>query len=535
VKKQNQIWKDLCRYGVGLWGDVIVRNAAFYPDREAFICADHRVTFKQYNERVNRLINGLKDRGLKNGDTIGVLSWNCLEYAEVFGAAGKAGFLLAPINARASTKEIEYLINDSGARLIFVCKELANVIVSLKSKLPKVEHLISFEKTTGLEDYNLIQLQYPASEPDFQPIDDDNPLLLIYTSGTTGVPKGALYTQRLWREDTISHSIEMPIEPEDKGLLMMPYFHIAGAVWHSAFFYQGACNVITKDFNPRETLEIIQREKITNISLVPTHIAALLSLPDFSKYDTSSLKRVKYVGSPIPVELLKRAIQTWGPIFIQGYGQTESGPIVTFLKEKEHDVLYKPAAEQKRLLSCGRPALDVQVRIVDDKGVDVPIGEKGEIIVRSRHIMKEYWNKPEETSKTIVDGWLHTRDVGRYDEEGFIYIIDRKNDMIISGGENIYPREVEDVLCQHPAVLECAVIGVPDPKWVEAIHAVVVLKRDSTISPDDLIDFCKKNVARYKAPKSIEIVLELPKSATGKILKKELRSKWLSTQIPIDQ
>ena len=524
----NKTWKNIGSHPVGSWGDIMIRNATFHPNRDAFICADRRLTFRQYNERVNRLIHGLKDWGINNGDTIGVLSWNCLEYAEVYGAAGKGGFLAAPLNARASANEIEYLVNDSDAVVLFVGAEFAGTILELKPKLRKVKYMICFEKTIGLEDYNQIQVNYTADEPDIQKADDGSPMLLIYTSGTTGVPKGALYTQGRWREDTLSHSIEMPIEPEDKGLLIMPYFHIAGAVWHSVFFYQGACNVIMKTFNPRETLEIIERERITNISLVPTHIAALLNLPELNKYNTGSLRRVKYVGSPIPLELLKRAIRTWGPIFIQGYGQTESGPIVTFLKEKEHDVLNKPAAEQKKLLSCGRPALDVQVRIVDDKGFDVPVGGIGEIIVRSRHIMKEYWNKPEETAKTIIDGWLHTRDVGRYDEDGYVYIVDRKNDMIISGGENIYPREIEDVLYQHPAVLECAVIGIPDPKWIEAVHAAVVLKTDVIVTSDELIDFCKNNLARYKAPKSIEIVSELPKSATGKILKTELRRKWLT-------
>lgn len=523
----NQSWKNIGRYSVGSWGDIMLRNATFHPNRDAFIHADRRVTFRQYNERVNRLINYLKDRGINNGDTIGVLSWNCLEYAEVCGAAGKGGFLLAPLNARASVNEIEYLVNDSRAVVLLVGPEFASALLALKPNLQKVKYMICLEKTNGFEDYNQIQANYTADEPDVQKVDDDSPMLLIYTSGTTGVPKGALYTQGRWREDTLSHSIEMPIESEDKGLLIMPYYHIAGVVWHSAFFYQGACNVIMKAFEPRETLETIERERITNISLVPTHIAALLNFLEFNKYDTSSLKRVKYVGSPIPLALLKKAIRTWGPIFIQGYGQTESGPIVTFLKEKEHDVLDKPAVQQKKLLSCGRPALDVQVRIVDDKGLDVPVGDNGEIIVRSRHIMKGYWNNPEETAKTIVDGWLHTRDIGRFDEDGYIYIVDRKNDMIISGGENIYPREVEDVMCLHTAVLECAVIGIPDPKWIEAVHAVVVLKKDVTATSDELIDFCKKNLARYKAPKSIEIVSELPKSATGKILKTELRRKWL--------
>jgi acyl-CoA synthetase (AMP-forming)/AMP-acid ligase II len=275
-------------------------------------------------------------------------------------------------------------------------------------------------------------------------------------------------------------------------------------------------------------LRTIQQEKITNMCLVPTHIVELLNLPDLDSYYTSSLKRVKYVGSPMPLELIKKAIKKWGPIFFQGYGQTESGPDICFLKEEDHNVMDKSPADQQRLRSCGRPVLDVHVRIVDENNNDIPVGEAGEIIVHSRHLMKEYWNKPEETKSTIIDGWLHTRDMGRMDEAGYIFLVDRKSDMIISGGENIYPREVEEVLYQHPSVLECAVIGIPDAKWVEAVHAVVVLKKGSTTTKDEIIEFCKNNIARYKAPKSMEIVSELPKNASGKIFKKELRLKWAS-------
>jgi len=524
-----EILKESSKHKVGLTGDVILRNALFDGNREAFIYGNQKITFSQYNDRVNSLIHALHDMGVKKGAVVGVLSWNCLEYADVFGATGKGGFILAPFNARLGAKELEYLINDSGADVLFVGPELAEVVTALKPRIPKVRHFISFEGSLpGMESCADLRASYPTTEPDVEVADDD-PLLLMYTSGTTGVPKGALYIHAQWREDILSHLIEMPIQPEEKGLLIMPYFHVGGAIWHSVFLYRGTANVILKFFDPKAALRVIQEEKVTSIQVVPTHIVALLDFPELKEYDTSSLKRVKYVGSPMPVELLKRAIGVWGPIFFQGYGQTESGPDITFLKEKDHDVLDKPVAEQKRLLSCGRPVIDVHVRIVDDDGKDVPVGGIGEIIVKSRHIMKEYWNKPKETMATVVDGWLHTRDMGYYDEEGYIYLVDRKDDMIISGGENIYPREVEEVLYQHPAVLECAVFGIPDPKWVEAVHATVSLKKGVMATPEELIEFCKKNVARYKAPKSIEIVPEIPKSATGKILKKEMKKKWWSS------
>jgi long-chain acyl-CoA synthetase len=522
----ENLMRDASLHNPGLFGDIILRNACYYPDRDAFIEGDRRINWREYNLRVNRLIRDLNNHGIKKGDVIGVLSWNCVEYADVFGAAGKGGFVIAPFNSRLSEKEIEYLIEDSGALVLFVGPEFTGTIESLKPKMKGVKYIISFEKPfPGMEFYDNIQAQKDQPEPQVEVLDND-PTLLLYTSGTTGVPKGALYTQLQQREAIVAHSVEMPLKATDKGLLIMPYFHIGGTIWHFVFLYRGVGNFIVKFFEPEETLKTIQDEKITCTCVVPTHLAAMLDVPGFSKYDTSSLNRIKYVGSPMPVELLKKCLGIWGPIFYQGYGQTETGPDITILHEEDHDVLNKPPEQQKRLLSCGRPEIDVQVRIVDENGKDVPLGEKGEIIVRGRHLMEGYWKKPEETKKTIIDGWLYTRDIGYFDSDGYVYLADRKADMIISGGENIYPREVEEVLNQHPAVLECAVFGIPDPRWVEKVHATVSLKKGQTATTQELIDFCKARLAKYKAPKSMEIVPVIPKSGTGKILKKELRKKF---------
>jgi long-chain acyl-CoA synthetase len=239
------------------------------------------------------------------------------------------------------------------------------------------------------------------------------------------------------------------------------------------------------------------------------------------------LKRIYYVGSPMPVQLLKKGLETWGLIFMQGYGQTESGPNLTILSNEDHDVVNKSAEEQRVLLSCGRPSIGVQMRIVNDDGRDVEPGEKGEIIAKSKHNMCEYWRRPDDTRHTIIDGWLHTGDIGYYDEKGYIYIADRKKDMIISGGENIYPREVEEVLYQHPCIREAAIIGIPDPYWVEKVHAVIALKPGENVTAEEIVNFCKSKIARYKAPKSVEFVDALPKNASGKILKREIREKYL--------
>jgi acyl-CoA synthetase (AMP-forming)/AMP-acid ligase II len=281
-----------------------------------------------------------------------------------------------------------------------------------------------------------------------------------------------------------------------------------------------------RSFDPAATLQAIQDEKATDIHIVPTHLASFLGLPDVDQYDLSSLKRMFYAASPMPLELLKRGMERWGPIFMQFYGATEDGPNVTMLSKQQHDVVNKSPEEQKILTSAGFPHIGVHVRIVDNNDNDVDPGAVGEIIVKSKAVMKEWWHKPDETLETVVDGWVHTGDMGRYDEKGYIYIVDRKRDMVVSGGENVYPREIEEILYQHPAVVEAAVIGIPDPYWVERVHAVVVLKEGANVTSEEIIDFCKKRIARYKAPKSIEFVESLPKTPSGKILKRELREKY---------
>jgi long-chain acyl-CoA synthetase len=321
----------------------------------------------------------------------------------------------------------------------------------------------------------------------------------------------------------------MGLQQGDRHIQINPLFHVGGYHHFRAFLFAGGSNFIMpqRSFDPAATLQAIQDEKATDIDIVATHLVAMLAVPDLDKYDLSSLKRMWYAASPMPVEVLKKALETWGPIFCQGYGQSESGPDISDLVREDHKVLDAPPEEQKILASAGRPSTGVHVRIVDLNENDVPSGEVGEIVVRSKHIMNEYWHRPDDTGETVVDGWLHTGDMGYYDEKGYIFIVDRRKDMIISGGENIYPREVEEVLYRHPAVFEVAVIGVPDPYWVEKVHAVVTLKKEVSVTEGELIDFCKKNLARYKAPKSVEFVESLPKNPSGKILKRELRDKYL--------
>ena len=522
------ILKELCRYNIGTYADIIYRNALLYPDRQAFSYREERVTFNQFNARVNSLIHALWSLEVQKGDVLGILSWNCLEYADVYGAAMKGGFIASPFNPRLQADELEYLINYSEAKTLFVGPELWETVNELRSRIPHVKNFVSFEGPgKDMIPHGDLLRAHPNKEPDIRVAEED-PFVIFYTSGTTGVPRGALYTQGRKMEDTRIFVQELALDPTDKHVMIVPLFHVAGGSFLWAFFYAAAGNVIMpqRSFDPAATLQAIQDERATAIHIVPTHLVAMLSLPGFEKYDLSSLKRMWYAGSPMPTELLRKGMEIFGPIFMQAYGQSESGPNVTFLPARYHQVLDRPLEEQRVLASIGQPCIGVHVRIVDEKNRDVEPGEVGEIVAQSKSIMVEYWQRPEETLEALTDGWLHTGDLGYYDEKGFIYIVDRKKDMIVTGGENVYSREVEDVLYMHPAIAEVAVIGIPDPTWVERVHAVVVLKPDATSTEKDLIAFCKEHLASYKAPKSVEFLESLPKNPQGKILKKEIRANY---------
>jgi acyl-CoA synthetase (AMP-forming)/AMP-acid ligase II len=339
------------------------------------------------------------------------------------------------------------------------------------------------------------------------------------------MPKGALYSHRRFIEDCKTYVMMTGIQPDSKYVMIMPLFHIGGTKVMWSYFYVGGSIVILPSFNAEETLQVIEREKATDIHIVPTHLSAFFALKNFEKYDLSSMKRMWYAASPMPQEHLRRGLAIWGPIFMQGYGSTETGPNVTSLSNNEHKVADLSEEEEKRLLSCGRPNLGVHVRIVDSDGEDVNPYEPGEIIIKG-NTMLEYWKRPEETAERVRDGFVYTGDMGYYDEKGYIYIVDRKSDMIISGGENVYPREVEEVLYQHPAVREAAVIGLPDDYWVERVHAVVTLREGLKVTGEELIQFCRERMAKYKSPKTVEFLDPLPKNPAGKIVKRELREKY---------
>lgn len=529
----NLILKELSRYKIGTFAETIYRNALFYPDREVFKYGQRSITFAEFNSRVNRLIRALQALGVKKGDIIGVLSWNCLEYLDVYGAAMKGGFVISPFNPRLNRGELKHLIGYSEAKVLFVGPELVEITESLMEECPGLKHYVSLESgAPKMTFYDDLLAKHPDDEPSVD-VDEDDPVIIFYTSGTTGTPRGALYTHRVAMNDVKTFIIMTGLQPENRFIMVMPLFHIGGAKLFWGYFFVGGSHVLLKTFDPAATLKAIEEEKATDIHIVPTHLVAIFSVPDFDKYDLSSMKRCWYAASPMPLELLKKGLAAWGPVFEQGYGGTETGPHVCCLRRKDHEVLDLPPDRQKILLSCGRPDIGVHARIVGEAGEDLSPGEVGEIIVKG-NTMAGFWRQPDETAATVREGWVHTGDMGYYDERGYIYIVDRKKDMIISGGENIFPREVEEVLYQNPAVKEAAVIGVPDDYWVERVHAVVALKEGMSITAEDLRQFCKDRLASYKAPKTVEFVEALPKNPTGKILKKELRKPyWEGRERPI--
>ncbi len=504
-------------------GDMIHDNAQKYPDKTAFIFEDASYTFKEVNQRINRLVNALADLGVGKGDRVGILAHNCPQYFEVFGL-GKAGRVCVPLNYRSVGRELVYLINHSEINTLIMEREFVDVINSIRPELDLVKTYVCLDAAVdNMLDYEQLIHRFPPDEPLID-VKTDDPCVLLYTSGTTGHPKGAIHTHSsLVAEIKVRHD---DFRSSDVALCVMPFFHVGGSAANLfPAFAAGATIVIHSEFDETQVLAAIEKEKVTYVGLVPAMIIRLLEHPDLDQYDLSSLRTIMYVGAPMPLEALRKGIGHFGAIFTQLFGQTETLNVAVLPKE-EHRAEGSPK-ELKRLESAGCPLGEGEIRIVDEQGHDVPLGEAGEIVVRSDRMMTGYWKMPEETAKTIKDGWLHMGDVGRMDEDGYIYLVDRKKDMIISGGENIYSREVEEVLYMHPAVLEAAVVGVPDEKWGESVKALVVLKEGApACCEEDIIDFCREHLASYKKPRSVEFRESLPKTGSGKIKKSELREPY---------
>ncbi|MEK6299157.1 MAG: long-chain-fatty-acid--CoA ligase [Acidobacteriota bacterium] len=505
--------------------DGLKKSVASSTHKIAAICGTRRYSFIELNERVDRLSSALIGLGVERGDRVAVLALNCHRFFELYYAIAQIGAVVVPINFRIPPREIKYILDHSGSRAIAVDAALTPSLEAIRSQLETVQQFISIADQPA-PGYLAYEELIAANSPlvDAPKIEDDELLGLFYTSGTTGEPKGVMLTHRNMLSN-IEHSESVfDYLPTDIYLHSAPMFHLADGAAVFSNTARGATQAFVPRFEPKHVLETISSERITLALFVPTMINFLLQEPNIDSYDLSSLRHMTYGASPIAPETLKRAMKVFGCDFGQGYGLTEASPLLTVLTAEDHAAVNEKS--ERRLASCGKPVKGVDVRVVSFEGSDVKPGEVGEIIARGPNIMLGYWKRPADTEQAIVDGWLHTGDLATVDEDGYIYLVDRKKDMIVTGGENVYSTEVEAALYEHPAIKEAAVIPVPDADWGEAVHACVTLCDGARLEPEELIEFCRERLANYKLPRSVEIIEgELPKGGTGKILKKQLREK----------
>ena len=504
----------------------LTRSAQWFSDRTAVVFGDVRLTYRMFNERVNRLANGLTSTGFRKGDRVAFFSPNRHHLVEAFYACHKAGLVTVPLNAKVSLPEAVEMLNNAEAGAMLVGEEFVEAVDAIRSEIKTVRSYIATSKALpSMIDYEKL-LEGASPEEPHADVGLDDLVSIEFTSGTSGSLKAAMLTHRNFLSMS-KKSLLMPGLDLDRDSVMC---HVA-PVTHGTVsmvlptIVRGACNLILPGFDVKLVLETIQKEKVTHILLVPTMINFIIADPDLKKYDLSSIRTILYAASPMPASRVKEALDIFGPVLIQNYGCHETSATMTYLSKEDH-VHGGDPKKLKRLASAGVPIMESDVRVVNEQGEDVKPGEVGEIIERGDDSMIGYWKAPELTAETIVDGWVHTRDMATVDEEGYIYIVDRKSDMIISGGFNIYPFEVEEVLFRHPAVFEAAVISVPDDKWGESVKALVVLRDGMTAREDELIEHCKKHLASYKKPKSVDFVSEIPKNAHGKVLRRVLRAKY---------
>ena len=506
------------------------KSARQNPDKIASICGRTRLTFREVDERVNRLSSALAQLGVGRGDRVAILSLNCHQFYEFYYGVPQVGAVVVPINFRLPPHEVKYIVDHSGSRVVAVDQALLPVIETIRASLDSVEHFILMgdEPCEGYISYEEL-LAGGTAAFDAPEVNNEELLGLFYTSGTTGEPKGVMLSHRNMLANIANSEGVYNYLPTDIYLHAAPMFHLADGAAVFTHTANGATQAFIPRFEPRHVLETISRERISLLLLVPTMINFLLHQPDIDSYDLSSLRHMTYGASPIAPDLLRRAMKVFDCSFGQGYGLTEASPLLTVLTADDH--LTPGAAGERRLASCGKPVAGVDVRVVKEDGSDVKPGEVGEIIARGPNIMLGYWKRPEDTENVLRENWLHTGDLATVDEDGYIYLVDRKKDMIVTGGENVFSTEVEAVLYAHPSVKEAAVIPIPDEDWGEAVHACIVLGDGKQATVEELLEFCRDRLANYKVPRSIEFIDgELPKGGTGKILKKQLRERYWKDQ-----
>ena len=512
--------------------ELLMITSAICPDRPAVIFEGKKYSFSELSERANRLANALLSLGIEKGERVAILQVNCNQYVEAYYAVAKIGAIFVPLNFRAKRDELVHMLNHSESSILFVGQRYLEMVNDMRSELPLIKHYISIDsKQEGMLYYE--DLMASASDEEvFTDIADDDITMLMYTAGTTGLPKGVPLTHNSFTLYLLENVAPADLEIEETNLLTMPLYHVAGVQAMLAATYGGRSLAMMRQFEVNEWLETVQRERANRAMLVPTMLKRVIDHPDFNKYNLSSLKVITYGAAPMPFEVIKKAIELFpGVNFINAFGQTETASTITTLSPEDHIIEGTEEEKEKKLgrltSSIGRPMPDVEMKIIDEQGNDLPPGEVGEIVALGPRVMSGYWKDAEKTAKTLTkDGWLRTGDMGYTDEEGYFYLAARADDMIIRGGENISPEEVENALYTHPAVEEAAVIGVPDPEWGQQPRAIVVLKEGEAATADELIEYCRERMSSFKRPRSVVFVDELPRTSTGKVLKRILREQY---------
>jgi acyl-CoA synthetase (AMP-forming)/AMP-acid ligase II len=505
--------------------------ASIVPDHELVVFDGRRQTYQETAVRVRRLAAALAERGIAPGDGVAVLDTNSSRYLEAYFATSMLGAVLVPLNYRARADELAEMLHASGARMCMVGNRYVALVPSLRRRLPGVRHYVAFEspqpEMLGFDEL-IAQALGEASEVE---VDEADLNLLMYTSGTTGRAKGVMLTCGDFVNYVCGHTELADGTPRGATLLCAPLYHIAGMTAMLTSVFTGRKLIIHRQFDAAEWLETVQRERITHAFLVPTMLKRVLDHPSFTREACASLEVLAYGAAPMPVPVIRQAIAMFPSTvgFINAFGQTETTATVTMLLPEDHRLQGSELEVERklqRLASIGRALPDVEVRIVDSNGEAVAPGEIGEITVRTPRLMKGYCGLDEATRQTLVNGWLHTRDLGWMDADGYLYLAGRKDDLIIRGGENISPAEVETVLYAHPDVEEVAVIGIPDVDWGEQVMALIVPRGGRALTAEEVIDWCHQRLASFKKPTSVRFVSALPRNALGKVLRKELRERF---------
>ena len=511
-------------------GRIISKIATLDPSRTAVVDIpnDRRISFADLNERVYQLANGLTQTlGLKKGDRVSVLSKNSIEFFEIYFACALSGLIVQPINWRLAGAEMVAILKDGDPSVLVTTTEFRDQSVFAQENIEIDTYLEIGEGSDG--SYETLVTKSSSDKPEgCDDIGGDDPCVILYTGGTTGISKGAIHTHASLFMGMLNQTVAERVVPTDVYMLTGQMFHIPVAL--AMNYMAHGCPVVLINFEAKLALEVIERERVSAFLGITTMLNWMMAVEGFEDYDLSSLRNIQYGGGPMPASIVKLALEKFPCTLIQGYGQTE-GMTMTFLSQEDHHKAVN-GIHPERLASCGREGFVTEVCLMDEEGNLVPRDNEtsGEIMIRSEANMKGYWRKDKLTADTFHGEWMSTGDVATWDEEGYIFIVDRAKDMIISGGENIYSTQVEAAIANHDAVLEVAVIGVPDDEWGEAVKAVVVLKPGCTATEQEVIDTAREHLASYQKPRSVDFVDSLPKAVTGKILKRDLRDPYWTKQ-----